>query len=75
MRSTSRIVNGRSTRASTIENTEAFAPRPRASVTMMMALVEGRLTIARNAYRVSRPIVRMRESPHAGEGGEYCRDR
>ena len=43
MRSTSRIVNGRSTSASIIEKTAALAPRPRPSVTTTMALIAGRL--------------------------------
>ncbi len=48
-RSESRIVNGLSTSASIIEKTAAFAPSPRPSVRMMIALIIGRFTMLRNA--------------------------
>ena len=49
MRSTSRIVNGRSTSASIIENTAALAPRPNPSVITTMALMAGRFRMLRQA--------------------------
>ena len=74
MRSASGIVNGRSTSASIISNTAAFAPSPRASVTTTIALIAGRFRMLRQACRASSPSVRIRESP-AGRDGSDGRSR
>ena len=74
MRSASGIVNGRSTSASIISNTAAFAPSPRASVTTTIALIAGRFRMLRQACRTSSPSVRIRESP-AGRDGSDGRSR
>ena len=49
MRSTSGIVNGRSTSASIIENTAALAPSPSPRVMTTMALIAGRFRMLRQA--------------------------